>query len=78
MFLNAPNQLLSRSQILDKISSDPDGNFDRSVDVRISRLRSKLGEDPRNPKLIKTVYGAGYIFVADVTSSVLSGFGPNC
>ena len=39
------------------------------MDVRISRLRTKLCEDPKNPKLIKTIYGAGYIFLADVTWS---------
>lgn len=66
VFLAAPNRLLSRAQILDEVDIDPDKNFDRSVDVRISRLRTKLAEDPQNPKLIKTVYGAGYLFVAQV------------
>jgi DNA-binding response OmpR family regulator len=41
-------------------------SFDRAMDVRISRLRTKLGEDPKNPLLIKTIYGAGYIFLGDV------------
>ena len=41
-------------------------SFDRAMDVRISRLRTKLGEDPKNPTLIKTIYGAGYIFLGDV------------
>ncbi len=41
-------------------------SFDRAMDVRISRLRAKLGEDPKNPRLIKTIYGAGYIFIGDV------------
>ncbi|TCD14908.1 response regulator transcription factor [Oricola cellulosilytica] len=66
VFLDSPNRLLSRPQILDTLEADPDKNFDRSVDVRISRLRTKLNEDPQNPKLIKTVYGAGYLFVGDV------------
>lgn len=66
IFVDNPNRLLSRSQILDQITDDPDLNFDRSVDVRISRLRSKLEDDPRNPVLIKTVYGAGYLFVSQV------------
>jgi DNA-binding response OmpR family regulator len=66
VFLNAPNRLFSRAQILDMIASDPDKHFDRSIDVRISRLRTKFGEDPQNPKIIKTVYGAGYIFVANI------------
>jgi DNA-binding response OmpR family regulator len=41
-------------------------SFDRAMDVRISRLRTKLNEDPKDPKLIKTIYGAGYIFLGDV------------
>lgn len=67
IFLGAPNRLLTRNQILDEINGAADGSFDRAIDVRISRLRSKLGEDTKNPKLIKTVYGAGYIFVADIS-----------
>ena len=39
----------------------------RSVDVRVSRLRRKLEDDPQNPRLIKTVYGAGYLFCATVS-----------
>ena len=41
-------------------------SFDRAMDVRVSRLRTKLGEDPKNPRLIKTIYGAGYIFLSEV------------
>ena len=41
-------------------------SFDRAMDVRISLLLTKLGEDPKNPTLIKTIYGAGYIFLGDV------------
>jgi two-component system, OmpR family, response regulator len=39
----------------------------RSIDVRVSRLRRKLESDPLNPKIIKTVYGAGYMFSATVS-----------
>ena len=42
---------------------------DRAIDVRVSRLRSKLQDDPNNPKIIKTIYGAGYIFIADLVVS---------
>lgn len=66
MFVLSPNRLFSRSQILDTLSINAEQNFDRSIDVRISRLRSKLNEDPQSPKLIKTIYGAGYMFVATV------------
>ena len=37
-------------------------SFDRAMDVRISRLRTKLKEDPKNPQLIKTIYGAAYLW----------------
>ena len=62
--LRRPNKILSREQLLGERDVDP---FDRSIDVRISRLRRKLDDDPHSPKLIKTVYGAGYLFAAQVT-----------
>ncbi|MGE5622673.1 MAG: response regulator transcription factor [Bacillota bacterium] len=62
-FLAHPNRILSREQLLDERDISP---FDRSIDVRISRLRRKLEADPQHPKLIRTVYGAGYLFAADV------------
>ena len=58
-----PNKILSREQLLGERDVDP---FDRSIDVRISRLRRKLGDDPHSPRMIKTVYGAGYLFAAQV------------
>lgn len=61
--LRRPNKILSREQLLGERDLDP---FDRSIDVRISRLRRKLDDDPQNPRLIKTVYGAGYLFSAQV------------
>jgi len=42
-------------------------SFDRSIDVQISRLRSKLGDDPKQPRLLKTVRGLGYMLVAERT-----------
>ncbi|THF63962.1 response regulator transcription factor [Pseudothauera nasutitermitis] len=62
--LRRPNKILSREQLLGERDVDP---FDRSIDVRISRLRRKLGDDPQNPRLIKTVYGAGYLFATPVS-----------
>ncbi len=61
--LQRPNRILSREQLLGERDVDP---FDRSIDVRMSRLRRKLDDDPHDPKLIKTVYGAGYLFTAQV------------
>lgn len=64
--LQRPNRILSREQLLGQRDVDP---FDRSIDVRISRLRRKLGDDPHDPRLIKTVYGAGYLLSAQVAWS---------
>jgi len=63
LFLDQPNRLISREQMLAAIGGDADDSFDRAIDVRVSRLRTKLRDDPKNPKLIKTIYGAGYIFI---------------
>jgi two-component system, OmpR family, response regulator len=66
IFLESANRLLTRADLMDRLGIDADTNFDRSIDVRISRLRAKLEEDPRNPRFIKTVYGAGYLMAAQV------------
>ena len=69
LFLENPNRLISRAQMQESLGGVAGESFDRAMDVRVSRLRTKLGEDPKNPKLIKTIYGAGYIFLGDVTWS---------
>ena len=66
LFLNAPKRLISRAQMQESLGGAAGESFDRAMDVRISRLRTKLGEDPKQPRLIKTIYGAGYIFLGDV------------
>lgn len=66
MFLDSPRRLISRAQMLETLGGTAGDSFDRAMDVRISRLRTKLGEDPKNPRLIKTIYGAGYIFLSEV------------
>lgn len=66
LFLDAPNRLISRAQMQESLGGVAGESFDRAMDVRISRLRTKLKEDPKNPRLIKTIYGAGYIFLGDV------------
>jgi two-component system OmpR family response regulator len=55
---------LSREQLLDLAKGSAEESFDRSIDVHVSRLRAKLGDDPRRPRLIKTVRGAGYLLAA--------------
>ncbi len=69
LFLESPKRLLSRPQMQEALGGAAGDSFDRAMDVRISRLRQKLGEDPKNPRLIKTIYGAGYIFLGDVSWS---------
>jgi len=66
LFLERPKRLISRQAMQETLGGAAGESFDRAMDVRISRLRTKLCEDPKNPKLIKTIYGAGYIFLADV------------
>ncbi|SMR82411.1 DNA-binding response regulator, OmpR family, contains REC and winged-helix (wHTH) domain [Aliiroseovarius halocynthiae] len=66
LFLDAPKRLISRAQMQETLGGVAGESFDRAMDVRISRLRTKLREDPKNPRLIKTIYGAGYIFLGDV------------
>jgi DNA-binding response OmpR family regulator len=66
LFLESPKRLISRTQMQESLGGAAGESFDRAMDVRISRLRAKLGEDPKNPLLIKTIYGAGYIFLGDV------------
>ncbi len=61
-----PNQVLSRDALLEITQNRQAGPFDRSIDVRISRLRQKIEPDPKQPAVIKTVRGGGYIFSAKV------------
>jgi two-component system OmpR family response regulator len=56
-----PGRVLSREQLLDLAKGSAELSFDRSIDVHVSRLRAKLGDDSRNPKILKTVRGAGYL-----------------
>lgn len=67
-FLEHPGRVLSREQLLEvakrRVGVDP---FDRTVDVQVSRLRRKIEPEEASPSLIKTVRGAGYVFVAEVT-----------
>ena len=67
LFLERPKRLISRAVMQETLGGAAGESFDRAMDVRISRLRTKLREDPKNPRLIKTIYGAGYIFLGDVT-----------
>ncbi len=58
-------RVLSREQLLELAKGTAEDAFDRSIDVRISKLRQKLGEDPRHPSIIRTVRGAGYVLACE-------------
>jgi two-component system OmpR family response regulator len=58
-------RVLSREQLMELAGGSAEEAFDRSVDVHVSRLRQKLGDDPKRPRLIKTVRGAGYLLAAE-------------
>jgi two-component system OmpR family response regulator len=68
LLANAP-RLLSRAQLMELMRGRDLDPFDRSIDVRVSRLRQTLGEDARSPQIIKTVYGEGYVIGVPVTRS---------
>ena len=57
-----PNRVLHRDTILDRLTGAERSPFDRSIDVRVTRLRGKLEFDPSKPELIKTIWGKGYMF----------------
>ncbi len=64
VFVSNPNRILQREKLMGARDLAP---TDRAIDVRISRLRRKLEPDPQSPAFIKTVYGAGYLFLATVS-----------
>jgi two-component system OmpR family response regulator len=65
-FLDHPRQVLDRDRLLDMVQGREAHLFDRAVDNQISRLRRKIEEDSRNPQLIQTVWGGGYMLAAEV------------
>jgi two-component system OmpR family response regulator len=66
-FLEAPNRVLTREHLLDAARSQPDSVFDRAIDVQVSRLRKKIEPGEASPPMIRTIRGAGYMFVPRVT-----------
>ena len=66
-FAEHPGQVLSRDQLLDLTHGRSEAPFDRSIDMQVSRLRHKIEFDPKQPELIKTVRGGGYVFTPTVT-----------
>lgn len=69
VFVTHPNQVMSRDRLLDLTRGREAGPFDRTIDVQVGRLRRKLGDDPHQPQLVKTLRSGGYIFVAPVETA---------
>ena len=67
-FVERPQRVLSREQLLDLARGRAAANFDRAIDTQVSRLRKKIEQDPADPKIIKTVWGGGYTFTAAVSA----------
>ncbi|MDY7537250.1 response regulator [Undibacterium sp. RTI2.1] len=68
-FVEHPGDILDRSVLCEETRGRDAGPLDRSLDVQISRLRLRLHDDGKQPALIKTVRGAGYVFSADVSAA---------
>ncbi len=66
ILLEHPNRVLNRDQLIELIHGRSAEPYDRAIDVQISRLRQRLRDDPREPKLIKTVRGEGYVLASTV------------
>ncbi|NTV09790.1 MAG: response regulator [Zoogloea sp.] len=69
VFLDHPQRILSREQLLELTQGREADVFDRSIDLQVSRLRGRLGEDAREPRIIKTVRGEGYVLAASVSEA---------
>lgn len=65
-FLERPNRVLNRDQLMDMLHGRDASHFDRSIDLQISRVRQKIEEDSKSPQIIKTVRNEGYILTAAV------------
>jgi two-component system OmpR family response regulator len=66
VLLDRPNRVLTRDMLMDLLRGRQAGPYDRAIDVAVSRLRRRLEDDGRNPALIKTVRGGGYVLATMV------------
>jgi DNA-binding response OmpR family regulator len=62
LLMSRDEKIFTRDEIIEHIKGDEYDGFDRSIDTHIKNLRSKIGDDPRSPRYIVTVYGMGYRF----------------
>jgi two-component system OmpR family response regulator len=66
VFLEHPNQVLNRDQLMELTQGQSAEALDRSIDVLVSRVRQRLDEDAREPRILKTVRGEGYVLASAV------------
>ena len=67
IFLDHPHRVLNRDQLIELTQSRDAGPFDRSIDLQVSRLRRRLNDPPKDPAIIKTARGEGYVLATEVT-----------
>ena len=65
LLVSEPGKVYNRDEILQSLSGIDSDAFNRTVDITVSRLRQKLGDDPKNPQFIRTIWGAGYAFIGE-------------
>ena len=65
VFARAPNEALSRARLVEELGGAAGGAQERAVDVQITRLRRKIEQDPKQPRYLQTVRGAGYMLAPD-------------
>ena len=70
LLLRRPGEVVTRDQILQELRGMDSEAFNRTADITMSRLRHKLGDDARQPEFIKTIWGAGYVFIGKPDDSM--------
>ena len=65
----SPGRVFARLELLDKLQGDAYEGYERTIDVHIRNLRTKIEPDPRNPRYVLTVYGIGYRLAADLNGN---------
>jgi two-component system phosphate regulon response regulator OmpR len=65
LFMKNPGVVFGREQLMEKLRGIEWDVYNRSIDVLMSKLRQKLGDNPKNPRFFKTIWGAGYLFLGD-------------
>jgi DNA-binding response OmpR family regulator len=69
LFAGQPGHVFNRDEILDRLKGVEWEAYNRSIDILVSRLRKKLGDDKKNPRFLKTIWGSGYVFLPPLAST---------